>query len=73
MLEHDLEVADKARFHCFECNGEIDHHRQNTEWKSHEGESVLLLIMRCRLCWNEVEIPARKLGSGKLTQLIVRR
>lgn len=73
MLEHDLEIADKARFQCIECNDEIDHFTQGTQWKSYEGESVLLLTMRCRLCWNELDIPARKLSTGKLTQLIVSR
>lgn len=74
MLKHDLEIADKARFECARCNGEIDHHRQKTVWKQGEdGDTAMILIMRCRLCWNELEIPARYLGTGKLSQLIVRR
>ena len=74
MLKHDLEIADKARFDCTHCRAELDHHRQDTIWKrGEEDDLVMVLIMRCRLCWNELEIPARYFGTGKLTQLIVRR
>lgn len=73
MLEHDLTIVEKHRFHCSECNGEIDHHTQETEWKVYDGEPVLVLVMRCRLCWNELDVPAQFLNTGILEQLVVKR
>lgn len=73
MLQHDLEVPDSHRFDCVECNDAIEHHTQDVTWVEYEDNRMMCLVMRCRLCWNEIQIPAEKLGTGRLTSLKVVR
>lgn len=74
MLDHDLEIIDKARFHCHECNGKIEHHTQETFYHSYDSREVMLCLrMKCRLCWNEIVIPATKFDTGKLSRMVVSR
>lgn len=73
MLESDTVPPERIRMDCVECCADTKHHSQGVEMRRKEGNVIRVVVMRCRLCWNEVVVPLYLLREGELTQLVVRR
>jgi len=71
MLEHDLNYRDLKHLNCANCRGKTAHKSHGFEKFAYSGKTATVRRMECRLCGDQVQIPADMLAEGGLSQFKV--
>jgi hypothetical protein len=71
MLDHDLDYRDLKHLNCANCRAKTAHKSHGFETFEYGVKSATVLRMECRLCGENVQIPAGMLAHGGLSQFRV--